>query len=407
MFARDEEEDSSDSDEEEEEEEVLSEEEEEEEPSNKGQPPAKKRRTSTFFDEEAEASDDDEEEEEEDDEEDDHDPHDRVKKHYTEEDIRREQMDEEARELIRQQDRRRAQSGGNRFGDTSVADMAREIEDRHRMSRRTVHISAGGGGDDDGYAENANFTQVSQQSLVPSVSDPSLWMVSCSTGKEEELVFQIMNKSVAYARQGRPLGITSAIAAQSKGKIYIESYSEPAVKETIENIRGLMQYSMRLVPIQDMTTVMTVTQKKKPGESKMIFMRWNAEYCSTVRLLTIILASQHHSQKRRMGTHDTRSLQGRFGFSQNGARLRSQVRRSSRSAFGLDLIRLASRRGENSPSNGSPSTKVLQCPRTHCSWQEQYCSSTISWNGSLLRLLRRKLFRRWISPQGSDGGIHD
>lgn len=261
MFARaNDEDDSSDSDEDE----VLSDEEEEEEERSKGgQPPAKKRRTNAFFDEEAEASGDEEEEEEDDDV--DHDPHDVVKKHYTEEDIRREQLDEEAQELIRQQDRRRAQLGGNRLGDTSVADMARDIEDRHRMSRRTVHVTAAGGGEvEEGYGD-ANYTAVSQQSLVPSVSDPSLWMISCSTGKEEEMVFQIMNKCVAFARQGRPLGITAAVAAQSKGKIYIESYSEPAVVEAIQNIRGLLQYSMRLIPIQDMTTVMTVVQKKKPG----------------------------------------------------------------------------------------------------------------------------------------------
>jgi len=96
---------------------------------------------------------------------------------------------------------------------------------------------------------------VAQQSLMPSVSDPSLWMVSCLNGKEQELVFQIMNKCTAFARQGRPLGISAVIAAQSKGKIYVESFSEPAVKEAIENVRGLMAQKMRLVPIGDMTTV--------------------------------------------------------------------------------------------------------------------------------------------------------
>jgi transcription elongation factor SPT5 len=75
-----------------------------------------------------------------------------------------------------------------------------------------------------------------------------------------------MNKCVAYARQGRPLGICGAIAAQSKGRIYIESFSEPAVVEAITGVRGLLQYTMRLIPIQDMTTVMTVVPKKKPGE---------------------------------------------------------------------------------------------------------------------------------------------
>jgi hypothetical protein len=197
-------------------------------------------------------------------------------------------MDEETREMIARQDRRRAQAGFSFGEERSVADMAREIEDRHRMSRTAAdrrmldqrhHRPTGGSGgaggssaprgdvvveDAQGGPEVSNA--VSQQSLVPSVSDPSLWMVSCSAGKEQELIMQIMNKCVAFARQGRPLGICGAIAAQTKGKIYIESYSEPAVVEAINGVRGLLQYTMRLIPIQDMTTVMTVVPKKKPGE---------------------------------------------------------------------------------------------------------------------------------------------
>jgi transcription elongation factor SPT5 len=260
---------------EEEEEDDDEEEEEEDEEDNKrkkrkasggasGGNEKKRPKASSFFDEEAEASEDD-------DEDDDEpygthkDPHDVVKKHYTEEDIRREQMEETALEIIRQQDRRRAQAGG-RFGESerSVAEMAQEIEDRHRMQRRTVDRTTYLDQEDAGGAE---FTPaVAQQSLVPSVSDPSLWMVSCSTGKEQELVFQIMNKCTAHARQNRPLGISAAIAAQSKGRIYIESFSEPAVMEAIQGVRGLLQYTMRLVPIQDMTTVMTVVSKKKMGK---------------------------------------------------------------------------------------------------------------------------------------------
>ena len=233
----------------------------------------KRPKTSSFFDEEAEASEDDDEDDEDEAYGTHKDPNDVVKKHYTEEDIRREQMDEEAKELIRLQDRRRAQAGRFGSGDKSVADMAREIEDRHRMQRRTVDrslldrvpsVAVDEVGEDEGGMVDAPYTAVSQQSLVPSVSDPSLWMVSCLTGKEEELVYQIMNKCIALARQGRPLGITSVVAAQSKGRIYVESYSEPAVLEAIQGVRGLLIYTMRLIPIQDMTTVMTVTPKKKP-----------------------------------------------------------------------------------------------------------------------------------------------
>jgi transcription elongation factor SPT5 len=234
---------------------------------------SKRSKTSSFFDEEAEDDDD-----EEDDEEaygTHHDADDVVRKHYSAEDIRKEQMDEEAREIMRQQDRRRAQAG-HRFGsddrdhERSVQDMARDIEERHKMSRRQVDRSVldrrvRPEEEEDAPGGPEVYTAVSQQSLVPSVSDPSLWMISCSTGKEQEMVFQIMNKCIAFARQGRPLGICGAIAAQTKGRIYIESYSEPAVVEAIGGVRGLLQYTMRLVPIQDMTTVMTVVPSKKPG----------------------------------------------------------------------------------------------------------------------------------------------
>mmetsp|Transcript_39767 Transcript_39767/g.119560 ORF Transcript_39767/g.119560 Transcript_39767/m.119560 type:complete len:1121 (+) Transcript_39767:451-3813(+) len=224
---------------------------------------AKKINTRAFFDMEAEADDDDEDADEPYGTH--HDPDDIVRRHYTEEDIRKEQLDEEAEELIRQQDRRRAQAGGGMFtSDMSAADVAREIEERHRMQRRTVSTSAMGdeGGEGEGFGPG--YGAVAQQSLVPSVSDPSMWMFSCAPGKEQELVYQIMNKSIAFARQGKPLGITGAVAAQSKGRIYVESYSEPAVIEAMQGIRNLMQYSMRLVPISDMTTVMTVVPKKKP-----------------------------------------------------------------------------------------------------------------------------------------------
>ena len=71
---------------------------------------------------------------------------------------------------------------------------------------------------------------------------------------------------MAFAKRGKPLGIISVVAAQTKGKIYVESYSEPAVMEAVQGVRGVMQYSMTKVPIADMTTVMTVVPKKVPGE---------------------------------------------------------------------------------------------------------------------------------------------
>ncbi len=222
---------------------------------------------SSFFDEEAE--DDGDEDEDEEPYGTHHDPHDRVKKHYTEDDVRRENMDQDALDIIARQNRRRMQER-MLTGETDVEEVARQLEERHRMQSRRVDRTIM---DDGSVAEgNPNLSAVSQQSLLPSVSDPKLWMFSCPNGKEQELVIQIMNKCIAHARQGKPLGITSAVAAQSKGKLYIESYSEPAIREAVQGVRGVMAYSMRMVPINDMTTVMTVIPKKKPGEC--VFFAW-------------------------------------------------------------------------------------------------------------------------------------
>ena len=189
-----------------------------------------------------------------------------MKRHYTEEDKKREYQGEEFNAISRQIDRRRQRAGGVFAADLSVEEVTRQVENRHIMSRRTVDrdVMDSMDADVDGNVAPQAFTAVSQQSLLPSVSDPSLWMFTCANGKEQELVCQIMNKCVAYARMGKPLGITAAVAAQSKGKVYVESYSEPTMIQAVQGIRNLLIYSMKLVPIQDMTTVMTVVPKKKP-----------------------------------------------------------------------------------------------------------------------------------------------
>lgn len=128
---------------------------------------------------------------------------------------------------------------------------------------------------DEEIVEGGETALLPQQSLMPSVSDPALWMFSCPTGKEVELVYQIMNKCVAFAKRGKPLGITSVVIAQTKGKIYVESHSEPAVIEAVQGVRGIMVYSMTKVPISDMTTVMNVVPKKVPGEFVLFLSKTN------------------------------------------------------------------------------------------------------------------------------------
>ena len=53
--------------------------------------------------------------------------------------------------------------------------------------------------------------EITQQTLLPGVKDPNLWMVKCLQGMEKQTVLKIMNKVIAYEHSEEPLqvGITS------------------------------------------------------------------------------------------------------------------------------------------------------------------------------------------------------
>ena len=163
------------------------------------------------------------------------------------------------------------------------------------------------------------------------------------------MVYQIMNKCIAFARQGRPLGICGAIAAQTKGKIYVESYSEPAVVEAISGVRGLLQYTMRLVPIQDMTTVMTVVASKKPGTFLWLPRLWYSHHqdIDTHNLLAPRINSIFNSEKERVGPNDQRTLQGGSCSCHCRAGIRPQMRRASGPTLGFNPVQPAPRGSQN------------------------------------------------------------
>lgn len=49
--------------------------------------------------------------------------------------------------------------------------------------------------------------EITQQTLLPGVKDPNLWMVKCLQGMEKETVLRIMNKYLAYQHTEEPLQI--------------------------------------------------------------------------------------------------------------------------------------------------------------------------------------------------------
>ncbi|KAA3453757.1 Global transcription factor group A2 isoform 1 [Gossypium australe] len=102
-------------------------------------------------------------------------------------------------------------------------------------------------------------TDVEQQALLPSVRDPKLWMVKCAIGRERETAVCLMQKCID---KGSELQIRSVIALDHlKNYIYIEADKEAHVREAVKGLRTIFAAKIMLVPIREMTDVLSVESK--------------------------------------------------------------------------------------------------------------------------------------------------
>ncbi|MBA0808458.1 hypothetical protein Gohar_024197 [Gossypium harknessii] len=102
-------------------------------------------------------------------------------------------------------------------------------------------------------------TDVEQQALLPSVRDPKLWMVKCAIGRERETAVCLMQKCID---KGSELQIRSVIALDHlKNYIYIEADKESHVREAVKGLRTMFAAKIMLVPIREMTDVLSVESK--------------------------------------------------------------------------------------------------------------------------------------------------
>lgn len=102
-------------------------------------------------------------------------------------------------------------------------------------------------------------SEVDQQALLPSIRDPKLWMVKCAIGREREAAVCLMQKSID---KGPELQIRSAIALDHlKNYIYVEADKEAHVREACKGLRNIYSQKVMLVPIREMTDVLSVESK--------------------------------------------------------------------------------------------------------------------------------------------------
>jgi len=135
--------------------------------------------------------------------------------------------------------------------DDKVEEIARRFEEKHRNYLDEEEDELGEEGID-----------IKQQSLLPSVKDPKLWMIKCKQGKEKQVVFTLMSKFLEKRFDIDRLQIKSVIAPEHlKGYVYIEAEKESHVVNAIKGMRTLQQYNLKLIPIKEMVDVLTVTNK--------------------------------------------------------------------------------------------------------------------------------------------------
>ena len=98
---------------------------------------------------------------------------------------------------------------------------------------------------------------VPQQFLLPKISSPKLFLLSCKIGRENEICRSLIAKMFRMADTETPLLIHSVFSRNIKGYIYVEAYKPAHVSEAIKNVSGLYQ-KMKLVPIQEMVDAISI-----------------------------------------------------------------------------------------------------------------------------------------------------
>ena len=193
-----------------------------------------KKRVRSFFLDKAEVGDDTEDEEE-----------------Y--EEGEEEILGEDELEAIQRVEQRHSQNRQRLNEDAKI--LAQQYEDRYKShSRMESSFQRAADGSVGIYSQNS----VSQQSLIPSVHDPAIFSVRCHKGDERNLVRSILLKQLEMKNRGNPFQIKSVFHTDNKEYVYIEALAEPLAKEAIKGLRGLYLSTFKRVPVNQMTSLLSV-----------------------------------------------------------------------------------------------------------------------------------------------------
>uniref|UniRef100_A0A0W0G1Y1 Transcription elongation factor SPT5 n=1 Tax=Moniliophthora roreri TaxID=221103 RepID=A0A0W0G1Y1_MONRR len=133
--------------------------------------------------------------------------------------------------------------------DKSPEQIAKDLSNRYR--RTAVRYTG-------------DMNEIPQRLLMPSVHDASLWQVRVKPGRERDIVFSLMRKSLDVEFSARPLQILSAFQRDSlPGMIYVEARSSQQVIHACNGLVGVYpSRGVHLVPIEEMASLLQIKKQE-------------------------------------------------------------------------------------------------------------------------------------------------
>ncbi|KAG5437393.1 hypothetical protein PCANB_000824 [Pneumocystis canis] len=212
---------------------------EEEEISEKRPKKRRKERRNQFIDVEAEVEEDEEEEDEGDDE-------------FTrEEGFIAEEIDEIDSDHILQNDDRKHRDLDRQLQKIEDADAERLAEEyREKYGRLSARFYRG------------DIEVVPQRLLLPSVNDPNLWAVRCKPGKEKDIIYKLMRKTIDLQHSETPIEIISVFQRDGiNGYIYVEAKKQAHIVHACKDIVNVYTTRIILVPIKEMPDLLKIKKE--------------------------------------------------------------------------------------------------------------------------------------------------
>lgn len=230
----------------------------------------------------------------------------------------------------------------NRRRGTSLWDNQKEDEIEEYLRKKYAEEGIARARFGDGGEEMSD--EITQQTLLPGIKDPNLWMVKCRIGEEKATVLLLMRKYLTYLNTDEPLQIKTIVAPEGvKGYVYIEAYKQTHVKAAITNVGNLRMgiWKQEMVPIKDMTDILKVVKEQTGLKPKQWVRLKRGIYKDDIAQVDFVDLAQNQVHLKLLPRIDYTRMRGalRTTSSENDENKRKKKRRPPAKPFDPEAIR--------------------------------------------------------------------